>query len=52
VRLLLDGRHPARDCLVVLGFVPRPAEAVFLVHWRAGAARHLSWRITQGDKDT
>ena len=52
VRLLLDDRHPARDCLLVLGFVPRPAEAAFQVHWLAGDAQSLQWRISQGDKDT
>jgi GNAT superfamily N-acetyltransferase len=52
VRLLLDDRHPARDCLRVLGFVPRPAEAAFQVHWLAGDAQSLQWRISQGDKDT
>jgi hypothetical protein len=52
VRLLLDDQHPARDCLPVLGFVPRPAEAVFQVHWAPGSHQGLQWRITQGDKDT
>jgi GNAT superfamily N-acetyltransferase len=52
VRLLLDDRHPARDCLRVLGFVPRPAEAAFQVRWLAGDAQSLQWRISQGDKDT
>ncbi len=52
VRVALDGAHPARASLRGVGFIPRPAEAVFQVHSFTGKAEHARWRITQGDKDT
>jgi GNAT superfamily N-acetyltransferase len=52
VRVLLDERHPWRAELRRLGFIARPVEAVFQVHSSDGSAAHLSWQISQGDKDT
>ena len=52
VRILLDERHPWRAELRRLGFIARPAEAVFQAHSRDGAAARLEWRLSQGDKDT
>jgi GNAT superfamily N-acetyltransferase len=51
LRVLLDGRHPARVELRRVGFIARPADAVFQVHCRDASAQRLGWRITQGDKD-
>ena len=52
VRVLLDEHHPWRAELRRLGFIARPAEAVFQVHSRDGRAARLAWHISQGDKDT
>ncbi len=52
VRVLLDERHPWRAELRRLGFIARPAEAVFQVHSRDGSAARLNWQLSQGDKDT
>jgi GNAT superfamily N-acetyltransferase len=52
VRVLLDERHPWRAELRRLGFIARPVEAVFQVHSSDGSAAHLTWQISQGDKDT
>ncbi|MBS0581168.1 MAG: GNAT family N-acetyltransferase [Proteobacteria bacterium] len=52
IRVALDEAHPARESLRRLGFIARPAEAVFQVHSRDGNAQRARWRITQGDKDT
>lgn len=52
VRVLLDERHPWRAELRRLGFIARPAEAVFQVHSRDGLGAQLNWQLTQGDKDT
>jgi GNAT superfamily N-acetyltransferase len=52
LRVALDDAHPARESLRRVGFITRPAEAVFQVHSRDGGAQRARWRITQGDKDT
>ena len=52
IRVALDGAHPARDSLRRVGFIARPAEAVFQVHSKGGGAEHTRWRVTHGDKDT
>jgi len=52
IRVALDGAHPARDALRRVGFIARPAEAVFQVRSRSGDAERSRWRISQGDKDT
>jgi GNAT superfamily N-acetyltransferase len=52
VRVLLDERHPWRAELPRVGFIARPAEAVFQVHSRDGSAARLDWQLSQGDKDT
>jgi GNAT superfamily N-acetyltransferase len=52
VRVLLDERHPWCAELRRLGFIARPAEAVFQVHSRDGSAARLNWQLSQGDKDT
>jgi GNAT superfamily N-acetyltransferase len=52
IRVALDGAHPARDSLRRVGFIARPAEAVFQVHSRGGDAERARWQVTQGDKDT
>jgi hypothetical protein len=52
VRMLTDNHHPARSTLLLLGFSPRRAEAVYQVHSRDGSAERCTWHVTQGDKDT
>jgi GNAT superfamily N-acetyltransferase len=52
IRVLLDAHHPWRGELRRVGFIARPAEAVFQVHARDGSAAALPWRMSQGDKDT
>lgn len=52
IRVMLDGAHPAREALRRVGFIARPAQAVFQVHSRSGDAQRMHWRVTQGDKDT
>jgi hypothetical protein len=50
--MLTDNHHPARSTLLLLGFSPRRAEAVYQVHSRDGSAERCTWHVTQGDKDT
>ncbi len=52
IRIALDGAHPAREALRRVGFIARPAEAVFQVRSQGGGAERARWRISQGDKDT
>jgi len=52
VRVLLSGSHPAHEVLRQLGYIARPAEAVYQVHSRDGSAERRPWYLTQGDKDT
>jgi hypothetical protein len=52
LRMVVNDRHPLRECLRRMGFIPRRADSVFQVHSRSGVVDRLSWRVTQGDKDT
>ena len=52
LRVLLDEAHPWREELRRLGFIARPAEAVFQVHAREADVAGWGWRVSQGDKDT
>lgn len=52
LRVLLDEGHPCRAQIGRLGFLVRAAETVVQIHSRDGSAERLSWRISQGDKDT
>jgi GNAT superfamily N-acetyltransferase len=52
LRVAVDEAHPARESLRRVGFITRPAEAVYQVHSLQGDAERARWRITQGDKDT
>ena len=52
LRVLLDGRHPARAALRRVGFIARAPEAVYQVYAGAGTQASRHWCVSQGDKDT
>ena len=51
IRIVLADRHPYSRDLWKLGFVTRPAQAVFQVRSAEGAFDHRTWHLTSGDKD-